>query len=349
MSVLNTKRHRMADYSDNVIDQLVDEMKQYEFGDNDDGDLVMRKRDTKPRAPRVASAQEKEETPVNPDHEAVVADLINNPGKLMDMMEHSNMDKNVMRDAMRDITSNPEAMRGAREMMGVSTNEQLRDKMMQKMTKNGKQPRRKDVMRQQKDMKKVLRGGAAPPVALPPTMIHIDASKKLKHVSVIPKAQLVGGAQPDVKVIGHLRVFYNSLSKKQNGRVKRILGEALGEPVTLQHIDGITPLLPCEESLIQLAKTPYNPRLFDGTVDEDKLSDLIAEYCVDGVCKAHEEDGCGGCCEGGDIDIVAVKPVHDEKTVDSSLPGPHEHKAVSKPRCEHHHKAVSESRCEHHK
>lgn len=273
---------------------------------DEDDDLVMRKRDT--TKPREASTKVEEKN--NPDHEAIVADLIHNPQKLKDMMNQMNMDTGVMRDAMRDITSNPEAMRGARELMGVSTNEQLRDKMMQKMTKNGKQPKRRDVMRQQKEMKKILRNRgdvAVTPSDLPLALIYIDASKKLKQVSVIPKTQLPSdGSQPDMKIIGHLRVFYNAMSKKQNRLAKRILGEALGEPITLQHIDGETHLLPCETSLIQLARTPYNPRLFDGTVDEDKLNTLITEYCANEVCSLHEEDG----CSSHDIEI---KSVHEKK------------------------------------
>lgn len=271
--------------------------------DVDDDDLVMRKRDNKPKVNTSSTPQEK----VDPNHEEIVADLINNPNKLKDMMTKMNMDSDAMRGAMRDITSNPEAMKGARELMGVSTNEQLRDKMMKTMTKNGKQPKQRDVKRQQKEMKRIMRGQSDAPVELPLTLIHIDASKKLKHVAVLPKSQLYpDGSQPDMKIIGHLRVFYIATSKKQNRLAKRILNEALGEPVTLQHIDGVTPLLPCEASLIELAKTPYNPKLFDGSVDEDKLNDLIAEYCVNGVCRAHEEDGC---CDHN----IDIKSVHEKK------------------------------------
>lgn len=274
-----------------------------------DEDVVMRKRET--RAVNTVNAAKVEE-PEKPDtdHEAIVSELISNPQKLRDVMRQMNMDADQMKHVMRDITSNPEAMKGAREMMGVSTNEELRDKLMKKMSKNGKQPSRKQVMKQQKEMKKVLRGRTAEEAALSasqtPLFIHIDASKKLKLVNEIPRTQYTLG-EPDTKQFGHLIVYYNVSSKNHNRLAKRIFKEPLGALVTFRRVDN-EPIEPNEAHVTQLAHTPYVPRLFDGTVDEEEFAEL---FCKNEVCCYHENEGCTGASRG-ECEIVSINEIDDE-------------------------------------
>lgn len=261
--------------------------------DAEPSDVVMRKRN--PDAKRggtetsADSTASNDVTGENIDHDAVLSDLLSNPERLKDMLSNMNIDGDKVKNIMRDITSDPSVAKGARDMMGVNSDAELREKLRKAMTKDGKAPTLKQMRKRQREMKKMMNrvsngshGNDRDDSER--SYIYIDASKKLKVVTSIPILML-NSSQIN---IGSLGVRYFPNSKVHNRVAKRILGGNYGNVVLIHHIGG-DKLVPTEDYLKHLAQTPFilppDDAIVQGSEESEVLDSLIQEFCMDTGCK----------------------------------------------------------------
>lgn len=218
-------------------------------------ELIMRK-------PREHKYKEPAEVKVDDDEdpEDKIAELLNDPAKFKAMMDNMGMDAEKMKNVMRDVTSNPETMRAARDMMGASNDEDLKNKLRKSMSKNGKAPSMKEMRKKQKEYKKIMNSVGKQKVDDSPTVdcVKINRNRQLSIVKVkvnedgklpIPKS-----SQPGFEIFGKVGVLYDPTKVNCENRViKRIFGRNFGSEVTIYSLDS-KPLKADEKELKELAK-----------------------------------------------------------------------------------------------
>lgn len=227
-----------------------------------DEDIVMKKRSDrseKPKKKETLSFEKKEShiTDDDEDPQVKIAELLNNPEKFKAMLGDMNMDSDKMKNVMRDVTSNPETMKAARQMMGATNDEDLRNKLRQSMTKDGKQPTIKEMRKKQKEYRRIMNSNKGKPKIEDnsPTVncVKIDRNRNLSFVKVKltdGKLVLPKISQPGFEKIGSLGVFYDPTKVNCENRViKRIFGRNFGSEVTVYSLESKD--LDCDEKLLK--------------------------------------------------------------------------------------------------
>lgn len=245
-----------------------------------DEEIVMKRRTKKekPTTSEPVSNTKVTITDEDEDPQAKIAELLNNPEKFKEMMSNMNMDGDKMKNVMRDVTSNPETMKAARQMMGASNDEDLRNKLRQSMAKDGKQPTMKELRRKQKEYKKIMNaGGKSNKEDLTPKIncVKIDRNRNINFYKVkvnsegkldIPKT-----SQPGFERIGSLGVFYDPTKVNCENRViKRIFGRNFGQEITIYSLES-KDLYADEKYLKDLAKKEI-------IIEDEGLEKLSEEY-----------------------------------------------------------------------
>lgn len=254
-----------------------------------DEEVVMKKRSDKQKKVEIPSAEKKEPrvkiTDEDEDPTSKIAELLNNPEKFKAMMGDMNMDSDKMKNVMRDVTSNPETMKAARQMLGATNDEDLRDKLRKSMAKDGKQPTMKEMRKKQKEYKRIMNLNKNKTPDNSPTVncVKIDRNRNLDLVKVKlsdGKLVLPVKSQPGFERIGSLGVFYDATKVNcENRVVKRIFGRNYGSEVTIYSLES-KDLSTDEKMLKELAQTPLKVEEY---VDEslDKLAEEYKDLIVD--------------------------------------------------------------------
>lgn len=248
-----------------------------------DNDKLVMKRRTKKQDTLEQSTPEVQKNKVtitdeDDDPQAKITELLNNPEKFKEMMATMNMDGDRMKNVMRDVTSNPETMKAARQMMGASNDEDLRNKLRQSMAKDGKQPTMKELRRKQKEYKKIMNSGKkeSDKEDLRPKIncVKIDRNRNINFYKVKSdndgKLNVPKTSQPGFERVGSLGVFYDPTKVNCENRViKRIFGRNFGQEVTIYSLESKD--LVCDERLLkELAQTKI-------TVVDEGLEKLAEE------------------------------------------------------------------------
>jgi hypothetical protein len=254
-----------------------------------DEEIVMRKRPEKlDKSDKNDKTKESKVTITDEDEDpqAKIAELLNNPEKFKAMMGDMNMDSDKMKNVMRDVTSNPETMKAARQMLGATNDEDLRDKLRKSMAKDGKQPTMKEMRKKQKEYKKIMNANKTKIDDSRPTIncVKIDHNRNIDFVKIKVnsegKLDMPSESQPGFERIGSLGVFYDPTKVNCENRViKRIFGRNFGREVTIYSLES-NPLYADEKSLKDLALREL-PKIEHTDTNLDKLAeeykDLIEE------------------------------------------------------------------------